>query len=312
MRPWISTPMERLDLEGSSHAGREIFVKRMDLSHSLYGGNKLLKLWPLMFSPEQIPSERWVSMGGPHSNHLFSLAGLCHEQNISLQVLVRQGYLEHETYILQMVRAWGAELIYVDREEFRRWRDHGAEICRSQYPGAFWVPEGGSFGEVNEAFIQLVQECVWQGLDEESTLLIPTGTGGTAAGILMALAPDQKVILINSVPGFPLEQRLREWLPAGRFNENIRIWSTRALGRFGTVRVNLLDFSGHWQAQFSIPLDPVYTSRMMYLLWQHLDQGDQDLGKKIICLHTGGHAGARSWEQAYGLEFTPPGIRPDI
>lgn len=308
----VSTPMVELDLGETEYSGISIFIKRLDLSHNVYGGNKLLKLWPLRTETAKIPAEGIVSMGGPHSNHLFSLAGLCYEQGIPLRLMVRNGYLDEATYILQILREWGSELTYVDREAYRRWRDRGEEMCQSVYPGALWVPEGGSFGELNEGFIQLANECVAQGLDQGSTLVLPTGTGGTAAGLLAALPPEQSVLLINAVPGFPLEARLREWLPGERFNSNLKILSTRSLGRFGTVKTELREFAWHWQEKFSIPLDPIYTSRMMYMLWQQLKSGGSNPKKPMICLHTGGHAGAFSWEQAYGVPFSPAGIRPDI
>lgn len=312
MASLVSTPMVELDLEGTEYSGRSIFVKRLDLSHKVYGGNKLLKLWPLITIREKIPAEGLVSMGGPHSNHVFSLAGLCHELGIPLRVVVRKGYLDDETFILQIVRSWGTELVFVDREDYRHWRDGGEGMCQSIYPETMWVPEGGSFGQINEGFVQLANECITQGLDQKTTLVIPTGTGGTAAGLLAALPQEQNVVLINAVPGFPLEDRLRQWLPAERFNDSLKIWSTRTLGRFGKSGTELREFAWRWQNKFSIPLDPVYTSRMMYMLWQHMKPGGMDPGNKMICLHTGGHAGTLSWEKAYGMQFSPVGIRPDI
>lgn len=312
MISFVSTPMVELDLDGTEYSGRSIFVKRLDLSHKVYGGNKLLKLWPLMIARENIPAEGLVSMGGPHSNHIFSLAGLCREWGIPLRVIVRKGYLKDETFILRIVSEWGSELSNVSREDYRQWRERGQEMCQSFFPGAMWVPEGGSFGEVNESFVQLAKECMVQGLDQETTLVLPTGTGGTASGLLAALPMEQSVLLINAVPGFPLEHRLREWLPAERFNDKLTIWSTRSLGRFGKVESGLLKFAWDWQEKFSIPLDPVYTSRMMFMLWQHMKPGGLDPGNKMICLHTGGHAGSLSWEQAFNMPFTPVGIRPDI
>ena len=252
-----------------------------------------------------------VSMGGPHSNHLFSLAGLCRELGIPLTVLIRESYPGQESYILDILQDWGVAIVRLPSEAYAPWRDKGYELCAEKFPGAVWIPEGGSIAGTNDAFEKIATEMYGQGLTADDWLVLPAGTGGTFAGLFPWLDVKQKVLLINAVPGYPLKRALEERL-GNELPDHIGIAETGDYGRFGKLRLELYNFAQEWQNQFGIPLDPVYTTRMFYSLWSALRSGEFSEGTQFFCLHTGGHAGARSWERLNGKLFTPVGIRPDI
>lgn len=310
---WTKTPLVELDQTLLTKLGVEVSVKRLDLNHPVYGGNKLLKLWPLFSrDKDELKSRGVISMGGPHSNHLFSLAGLCHELKVPLTVIVRGERPLAPTYVIRQLEKWGTELRFVSRDEFRDWRENGASMA-SRVSDAIWLPEGGGDGKTNDAFKNLMEEWYEQGLRKEDHLVLASGTGGTLAGLVPHIEKGQHILLINAVPNFPVTINLEKWCGEKLSGLNIEILETSGLGRFGTVTDDLVKFAWNWQSENRIPLDPIYTARIFFTIWQLLkDQRGTFSGKRLSVLHTGGMAGAFSWEHKTGMEFIPRDIRPDI
>lgn len=308
--PWKRVPVQWLSDDILSTFGISVGIKRLDLSHPVYGGNKLLKLWGLFeLDLEELRQKGIVSMGGPHSNHAFSLAGLCKELNIPLRILVRGYPGSASSYILRQLQSWGIILERIDHENFRSWREDGRNMCEFTYPGALWIPEGGSRPGTNAAFGRVVREIAEDGFLASDPIIIPTGTGGTLSGLLPWLPPGQKIIGVNCVPGFPVLDQVANL--AGPISEkHVTIWETNDFGRFGKTSETLIRFAYDWQSRHGIPLDPIYTARLFSELWERISRGEFETGNRLLVLHTGGMAGAISWEEKNGKNFIPPGIHP--
>ena len=281
--------------------------------HPVYGGNKLLKLWPLISEdPDEVKSLGVISMGGPHSNHLFSLAGLCFEKGIPLKVIMRGERPGEPSYVVSQIEEWGGELHYVSRDEFRSWREKG-DILAGRMTNALWVPEGGSDGSTNDAFRYLINEWYEQGLETDHYLVLASGTGGTISGMIPHFQEGQKLMVINAVPGFPIMEQIRKNCGKEVSNIQIDVVETNDLGRFGKVSGDISEFAWNWQKDYGVPLDPIYTSRIFYMLWQSLlNNPDKYNGTSFQVLHTGGMAGALSWEHKNERMFIPPEIRQGI
>ena len=62
-------------------------------------------------------------------------------------------------------------------------------------------------------------------------------------------------------------------------------------GGFGKVNAQLVDFMNQFYRETGIPLDPVYTAKMMYGLVELTQRGVFKPGTRILALHTGGLQG---------------------
>lgn len=306
--------LDRLLIDEGVVSDVPLHILRLDLLHRYYGGNKLLKLWPIIERQasllEAYPNGI-VSMGGAHSNHLYALCALCNEYDIPVTVIVRKPFSTRKSYILYKIDSLRVKVHFVDSTQFRAWRENGKHLADRYFPGCFWVHEGGTEWKANPAFKYLVDHWLQQGLGPGDTIVIPTGTGGTAVGILELLPKHIKGVLINCVPGYPLEKILRDKLPKYALQREVTVISSSDIGKFGKVPNELHDFAYQWQLKHGIPIDPIYHARALKLLISTVMKETDNSSTNFHYLHTGGHAGRKSWEMANGITFTPPEILPD-
>jgi len=142
--------------------------------------------------------------------------------------------------------------------------------------------------------------------------VIPSGTGGTATGILKSTKFSNSVWVVNAVPGFPLQIRLKNWLSDSWDEQRMHIIDTSAYGRFGKVSTALYQFAHDWQHETKIPIEPIYLARVIGMIWTAIESGEIHSGMRIALLHTGGIAGAKSWSVQHKKAFIPPDIHPGM
>ena len=68
-------------------------------------------------------------------------------------------------------------------------------------------------------------------------------------------------------------------------------------GGFAKVSPVLLDFIGEFEQTHCIPLEPIYTGKMLYGIYELIKQGFFSPGQKIIAVHTGGLQGKRGFQR---------------
>lgn len=305
------TPFDLVHHSYLKEKGVELWIKRSDLSHPQYGGNKMLKLWPWMnMVKEGVPMSGIVSMGGVHSNHLYALSVWCHEAKVPFAAIVRDTVSKSQSWIIEQIIQNKGEIILSTKESFRLWRENGHAMCSQLFPNRLWIPEGGSSEKGNHAFDQFVIQWESQGLLDFDILVIPAGTGGTVNGILKSTKFNSHVWIVNAVPGFPMHTRLKNWLSDIWDEKRMHIIETSAYGKFGKVSEALYQFAYDWQLETKIPIDPIYLARVISLIWASIESGKILPGMRVALLHTGGIAGAKSWSVQNKKAFIPPDIHP--
>jgi D-cysteine desulfhydrase len=194
------TPAERLRFErfGDGH-----WVKRDDLSGSVYGGNKVRKLEWLLAEAKRQGAERLITLGAAGSHH--ALATTAYGRALGFEVtlaLFPQPLTPHVREVLLRHHALGAELRYSPRMEFlplavlAAKRAHRRQRC-------FIVAAGGSdpygtLGYVNAA-LELAEQVEEGALPEPETVHLAMGTMGTAAGLAIGFALAGLPIRIHAV-----------------------------------------------------------------------------------------------------------------
>jgi D-cysteine desulfhydrase len=181
------TRAEKLALEAGTGP---LFVKRDDLSSTLYAGNKPRKLEWALGEAHAAGRQRVMTFGGLGTNHGLATALYAGRLGLACHVvLVDQPVDAHVRRRLQELLAVGAELHYGKNVP-------GAVLQTlrifARHPRTGIVPTGGSSdtGVVGciDAGLELAEQVRRGELPEPARLYVAVGTGGTAAGLAAGLA----------------------------------------------------------------------------------------------------------------------------
>ena len=286
----------------------EVFVKRDDLIHSVVSGNKWRKLKYSIAQAMHQKCDGIFTFGGAYSNHLVATAAACKSAGIKSIGFVRGEELTSESNAtLKSCINYGMKLVFISREEYALRNDKiYIDELKTEYPLYYFVPEGGSnyFGVIG------CQE-IWTEIDTQfDSVFVAQGTTTTSCGLLAGLPPLTKLHVVPVLKGFESIETMKSTLKwvlmdesfVDQLVENILVHSNFHFGGYGKVTSELIEFIQMCSREFHIPLDPVYTSKAFYALYQNIVQGNLN-GQKILFLHTGGLQGAVSYEKKLGVQF---------
>ncbi|MEW5724157.1 MAG: pyridoxal-phosphate dependent enzyme [Thermodesulfobacteriota bacterium] len=190
-RPLIQGPTPVQPLEKlSRHLGREVWIKRDDLTSPEYGGNKPRKLEFLLAEARAGGKRLLVTGGGLGTNH--GLATAFYGRRLGFQVeldLFAQPVTEHVRRNLK--------LFHVLRARMRFCGGLGGFVLRHYLTGpllrrgAYFIPPGGSspvgtLGYV-DAGLELAGQVKRGEMPEPEAVFAAVGTCGTMAGLLIGL-----------------------------------------------------------------------------------------------------------------------------
>ncbi len=271
--------------------GVELWLKRDDLLHPVISGNKWRKLKYSLQHALSLGADTLISMGGAYSNHLHALAYTGHVLGLKTIGFIRGGQPDPLTPSLADMRAWGMELRFVSRADYRQLRLYKSwQALPDIKPGQYWLPEGGAQALALQGIAELVHE-----LDSPyDVLCAPCGTGATLAGLIAAAPKKANIIGFAALKnaGF-LTADIAALL--GRQQDNWQVNLDYHFGGFAKTNAELLAFIAGFEARTAIPLEPVYTGKMLYGLYDLLKKDYFSAGQRIIAIHTGGLQGNRGF-----------------
>lgn len=283
--------MQLTDPEFERH-GVELWIKRDDLLHPVVSGNKWRKLKYILDDALCLGADTLIGMGGAYSNHLHALAYAGRALGLSTQAWVRGERPPGSNPTLTDLENWGMALRFVTREDYRQLRRYKS---RDSLPGIgrgqYWLPEGGAALLALRGVTEIIDEMA---IDYD-VLVVACGTGTTLAGLLAAMAVDRRLLGIAALKGGRfLYDDVRQLLPehVGE-NRDWQILLDYHHGGFAKTSPALLEFIEYMQARFGLPLDPVYTGKALFAVYDLLRQGYFSRGQRIVFLHSGGLQGAR-------------------
>jgi 1-aminocyclopropane-1-carboxylate deaminase len=275
----------------------ELWIKRDDRLHPIISGNKWRKLSHVLEDALSSGARALVSMGGAYSNHLHALAYA--GKQLDLQTI---GYIRGEataplTPTLEDCRNWGMELRFVSRSDYRQLRQYrGPDDLPGIRPGQYWLPEGGAQDLALKGVAELIEEIEMP----FDVLCLPCGTGTTLAGCIAALGGTKTVLGFAALKHAEflttdVERLLPETYANWRINHHYHF------GGFAQATPELLEFIRRFELVQQIPLEPVYTGKMLYGLYDMLAKGCFAPGRRIVAVHTGGLQGRRGFHTVNAL-----------
>jgi len=281
----------------------QLWMKRDDLLHPSVSGNKFRKLkYNLVHASEYRPI--LISMGGAWSNHLHALAHAAQLLGLSSIGLVRGLHAAHSPLnaTLSDCQSAGMQLQFVSRDDYRELRDNVDAWQKrvDRDPKEYlWLPEGGSNALALSGMAELVDELKQDLGGTPDTIVVACGTGASLAGILAGLRGQGRVIGIAAVSnaGYLRQQVQQLLLSAGHpAYQNFEILLDFAHGGFAKTSPELLRFCEQFSQQTRIPIEPVYTGKMLFALADLCRSGKLVKGERVVAIHTGGLQGLRGYQ----------------
>ncbi|WP_333874201.1 1-aminocyclopropane-1-carboxylate deaminase/D-cysteine desulfhydrase [Methylobacter sp.] len=269
----------------------ELWMKRDDLLHPVISGNKWRKLKYILDHALSVGANTLISMGGAYSNHLHALAYAGKVLGLKTIGLVRGEQPEILTPTLQDMTKWGMSLEFVSRTEYRQLRRYkNWHDLPGLKPWQYWLPEGGA----QTLALKGVGELVTEVEIPYDTICVPCGTGTTLAGIIEAVPEQTSVLGFAALKnaGF-LTEEVRSVLSQSCNNWQINL--DYHFGGFAKINAGLNAFIEDFELKTTIPLEPIYTGKMMYAVYDLIKKHYFRPGQRIIAVHTGGLQGKRGF-----------------
>ena len=281
-------PVQRIVNHWGSQA---LSVKRLDLIQSWASGNKYykLKFHLLRVIGDGIGSV--ISKGGMYSNHLASFAEACHYFRLKCICVIRSYGDDARNPSLQYLRKLNAELVFLKPQEYEMF---GEKQAIEFNPDAYFIPQGGADESGILGAADIADEIEENEFDY---IIIPAGTLTTALGLLKKVSYSN-VIIIPAWKGCSPHymedllsqhdvQLLCKW----------DLWADYHFGGFAKYTSELADFIKNFARTTQIPLDPVYTGKMMFAVADQIGKGYFKKDDRILCIHTGGLQGLQGFVQ---------------
>jgi 1-aminocyclopropane-1-carboxylate deaminase len=266
----------------------ELGVLRLDQIHPIVSGNKWFKLKYNIEDAFAKDYKTILTFGGAYSNHLIATAAAAKAFGLSSVGLVRGLHAQvNYTDTLHACENMGMQLHFIARENYaKKEDDFFLGELQMQYPDAYIIPEGGN----NERGRKGTAEISSYIPASYTHVALAIGTGATFAGIRTALDPAIEMLGFTVMKGgVYLEEEIKNSLPVALSN-----WSIIPDYHFGGFAKSddvLIDFMNNFYRQHAIPLDKVYTAKLLFGVMDMIKNDSIPKGSKMLCIHTGGLQG---------------------
>jgi len=278
----IYSPIHQIKNQLFDEKGIEVYLKRDDLIHPIISGNKWRKLKYLLQKASDENKSHLVTFGGAYSNHLLATAAAAAKFGFRSTGVVRGEEVNNDTLFL--CRLHGMKLMFVDRESYR---DKSALF--NKYFGndeqAFFIDEGGASAEGAKGCSELVDELT----ESYDHIFCACGTGTTAAGVINGIAQNNLDTQFNAIPVFKnggfIKDEIDRFLTAPAAYQ---LHTDYHFGGYGKTDNNLIQFIKQFVTETGILIEPVYTGKMLYAIYDLASKDYFKKGDRILAIHTGG------------------------
>ena len=270
-----------------SNKNISLFIRREDLIHPFISGNKFRKLKYNLVQAKVENHDTLLTFGGAFSNHIAATAFAGKEYGFKTIGIIRGDELESKILInptLKFAQECGMQFKFVTREKYRHKTEaHFIENLKDEFGDFYYVPEGGT----NEFAVQGCEEILTQDDSQYDFICSAVGTGGTISGIINSSFPHQKVLGFSALKGDFLNDEIRKFVQ----NENWELITDYHFGGYGKVNPALIAFVNQFYKENQIPLDPIYTGKMVFGVIDLISANYFPDDSKILLIHTGGIQG---------------------
>src|SRR4051812_13950434 len=322
----FATPLEFLPRFSAALAatcpdgqGPRIWIKRDDMTGLFPGGNKTRKLEFLVADAIAKGADTLVTCGAPQSNHCRITLAAAVKEGLKCRFVIEErvpgSYDEHATGNNFMFKLLGVEAITVVpggsnmAAEMQKVADAVTAAGRKPYI----IPGGGSNAIGGLGYVACAQELQQQLYDTGTridTVVVGSGSSGTHGGLLAGfLGNNIRIPIVGiGVSRDPADQEPLVHKEAQAVMDLLGV-------DIKVPREMVRSVGGYWQPKYSIPnktmveavqmlarteaipLDPVYTGKIMAGLIGMARKGELKAGGNVLFLHTGGLPSLHAYER---------------
>lgn len=303
----LPTKIEKLD-RLSSEWKVDLYVKRDDQTGSELSGNKIRKLEFALKEALDKSCDTVITCGGIQSNHCRATVAAATKIGMNPVVLLRinEPPKIEGNYFLD--KLFDADIRFCTPEEYRSSRNEIMEKIAGEFllkgHKAYIIPEGASYGIGTMGYYDCMIEVVSQEKEMGiifDTIVVAVGSGGTYAGLYlankflklgkrvigMAVCDDEnyfKDVVYNICK--EAKPYIGEEIDIDK--SDIEINDNYVGIGYALSRPEELAFIAEIAKKEALILDPVYTGKAMYGLYNEIKISNISGSKNILFIHTGG------------------------
>lgn len=284
--------LQKVNFSGITQKDISLFIKREDLIHSEISGNKYRKLKYNIEQAKIDEKKALLTFGGAYSNHITAVSAVGKQYNLKTIGVIRGDELGVElektlsnNTTLKYAHDCGMQFKFVSRTVYReKTTEDFIEKLKSEFGDFYLIPEGGT----NELAVKGCEEILNSETDKFDYICVAVGTGGTISGLINSAKEHQQVIGFPSLKGDFLTSEIK------KHTNKVDNWSLNTnyhFGGYAKTSDELIAFINKFKNENNIPLDPIYTGKMMFGIIDEINKGKFEKNTKILAIHTGGIQG---------------------
>ena len=276
-----------IPLEAFSISNFNLVIKREDQLHPDISGNKLRKLKYNILEAKRLNKTTLLTFGGAYSNHIAAVASLGKEYGFKTIGIIRGEELVNKVSInatLSFAKSCGMFFYFISRAEYRKKNElFFLENLKSIYGDFYLLPEGGT----NDFAVKGCAEILTNKDTSFDYVCSSVGTGGTLAGLIMSSNSLQTVIGFSALKGTFQTSYINKFTR----KKNYRILDDYCFGGYAKINFELIEFINDFKNKTTVSLDPIYTGKMIFGIFDLINKGYFKENSTILAVHTGGLQG---------------------
>ncbi len=283
----------------------KLFLKRDDLIHPSVSGNKWRKLKYNLVAAKELNHRTLLTFGGAFSNHIHAVAAAGKVFDFKTIGIIRGDRIDPLNATLQYAEDQGMQLHFVPRSAYRQ--KNTASFClalEEQFGRFYSLPEGGTNTLALKGCAEIIVEIKDQLGQAPDYITTCVGTGGTIAGIIKGSASttQTEILGVSALKGNFLKGEVEELLAAASVSVSTK-WSISNdyhFGGYAKFKPSLIEFINDFKKTYQIALDPIYTGKLMYGIFDLIKKDYFKKDSTVVAIHTGGLQGIEGFNQRYG------------
>ncbi len=274
-------------------SGVRLLVKREDLNHPQLSGNKWHKLKHNLVAALESGFDTILTFGGAYSNNVYAVAAAGRLFDFKTIGLIRGHQHLPLNPTLSFASDSGMKIHYIDKKNYRK-RNNKVFLnsLKDKHGKIYIIPEGGT----NKLGVKGAADILKNVTQNFEYVCCACGTGGTLAGLITVLDSKVQALGFSVLKGgeFLLEDvKNLVYESTSKRYDNWNINLEYHFGGYANFNLELIRFINRFETVNNIPLEPIYTGKLFYGIYELIRNGYFNRGATILAIHTGGLEGMK-------------------